>query len=204
MILRASILLLTLALAACGGDPEETDAGPRDTGVPQDAGISDGGFVPIGSCTASTASIAVTSARHFPQGTTLPWISNPPAGGDHYQEWLRWAQRYDIIERGNYVHNEEHGGVILLYGCGIGCDDVGAALERIGRSLPKDALCQDEINARWLVARDPLLPPGVGVAAVAWGWIYTAPCLDEASLRNFIGDHYGRAPEATCFEGTRP
>lgn len=186
---RPFLALLSIA-AACGDAIDAPDAGPLSF---------DGG-----TCTASVATFTVTSAQHVPQGTPLSYISNPPAGGDHYPDWLRWAQRYDVLERGNYIHNQEHGGVILINPCETGCDEVSLALEQVGRSLPQDPDCIPPINARWLVVRDPLVPRSNMIAAAAWGATFLAPCFDEAKLRAFIMEHYAKAPEDLCFDGRKP
>lgn len=152
-----------------------------------------------GTCTASVAAVRIGSANHVPPGSALTFTSNPPAGGDHYPEWLRWAGAYDQAARGNYLHNAEHGGVVILESCTSGCEPIRAALIQVGKSLPQDPICTPPINARWIVVHDPALPPGVDVAAVAWGWTFTAPCLDAAKLRAFLLEHYGNGPEALCF-----
>lgn len=157
-----------------------------------------------GTCTATISQGVVTSARHVPPGTSIEWGSNPPAGGDHYAQWLRWAKRYEQVPRGNYVHNEEHGGVVLINPCETGCDALSDELEAMGRALDQDPICRSPINARWIVVRDPLVPPGTAVAAVAWGWVFRAPCFDRGKLEAFILEHIGRGPEDTCTEGSAP
>jgi hypothetical protein len=186
-----------LFLWACGGTGEHPDGGVRH----------DASIVPFdgGTCTASVASVPITGYMHVPQGQPLTFNSNPPVGGDHYPEWLHWAQGYDVpVDPGNWVHNEEHGGVVLISRCEAGCDDVMTELERLGGALPQDPLCTPPINARWLVVRDPLLPGDISVAAAAWGWRWRAPCLDVASLSAFIGAHYGQGREDTCLDGQLP
>jgi len=192
-------LLALLLLAACGDPvPVVPPVTPdRDGGVVISPSAFDGG-----TCTASITQHASTGASHVPQGTPLTYNSNPPSGGDHYGSWYRWTRTYEPITRGNYLHNEEHGGVVLLNPCASGCDAVTAELQRIGRALPHDPLCLDEVNARWLVGRDPELPDDIAVAAAAWGWTFTATCVDSAKIQQFIDDHYGDAPEALCFDGT--
>lgn len=204
--IAALLLLAAAALAGGCGRHAATppDAGPRVDPGPSDPGEIDAGLGDGACRTSSTSTVAVPTAVHVPQGSPLSWNSNPPVGGPHYPEWLHWARRFDVVERGNYVHNEEHGGVILINPCMTGCDAVSDALERIGRSLPQDPLCASPINARWVVVRDPLLPPGTAVAAAAWGHPYTSTCFDEADLLAFVSAHYARAPEDTCADGSRP
>jgi len=51
-----------------------------------------------------------------------------------------------------------------------------------------------------IITSDPLLPPGVQVAAVAWDYAYTASCFDPY-VGKFAKDHYAHAPENTCGDG---
>jgi hypothetical protein len=143
-------------------------------------------------------------ALHHEQGKALEWNSNPPATGPHYNVWAPWARAYDQpVPRGNWVHNLEHGGVVLLYRCPCGCPEVVERLTQLGRSLPQDSRCMPPINARWLVTPDPLLPEDTLVAAAAWGFTYRANCVDEASLRAFINEHYAKSDEDICADGLR-
>jgi hypothetical protein len=70
--------------------------------------------------------------------------------------WFRWAAGYDVpIDPGFWVHNEEHGGVVLISRCATGCDDVMQALETFGQSLLQDPICDPPINARWIAVDAP-------------------------------------------------
>ena len=145
------------------------------------------------------------AASHVPQGTEVAWTSNPPSSGPHYPTFEPWAQAYPlVVARGNYLHNEEHGGVILLYNCAGDCADVSGGLTEIGMALPQDPLCAAPVNAKWIVTRDPLLPAGIVVAAAAWGWTYKATCLDPTSLGAFITSRYaqGGSDRTNCTIGT--
>lgn len=176
-------------LLGCGSTPEA----PPPTGK-----IT----LPEGPCAAVIEQAPPADGLHSSQGTQLSWATNPPAEGPHYPVWAPWAQAFpDVVPRGNWLHNAEHGGVILLYNCPSGCSDVVAGLTEIGTALPQDAGCQRPINARWLVTADPQLPAGVQVAAVAWGYAYRATCLDRTTLQAFITAHYARAPEDFCSQG---
>ena len=159
----------------------------------------------LGACNAVvTHATPLLAASHVPQGSEVSWNSNPPSSGPHYPTLETWALAYPIvIPRGNYLHNEEHGGVVLLYNCPDGCAEIVDGLQAIGTALPHDPLCPATMNARWLMTRDPLLPDGIKVAASAWGWTYTAECLDEATLSAFISARYaqGGSDRDNCTDG---
>ena len=171
-------------------------------GPAMDSGQSGTVSAPQGPCAAVVELPAVDIGYHAPQGTVLTWSTNPPASGTHYPVWAPWAQAFtEIVPRGNWLHNAEHGGVVLLYRCAGDCPDVAAGLASIGTALPQDSTCASPINARWLVTADPLLPDNVQVAAVGWGAIYHASCLDAATLQSFITAHYAHGTEDFCSQG---
>jgi hypothetical protein len=68
--------------------------------------------------------------------------------------------------------------------------------------LPDDPVCTQRnqgVRVRTLIAPDPDIT--VPVAAVAWGWIYKAECLDIQSLVDFARLRYGKGPETNCQQG---
>lgn len=134
------------------------------------------------------------------------WSSNPPSSGKHCGSWGAYQVFSSArpLPRCNYVHNLEHGAVVLLYSCAKGCSEIVAALQSIFDSPPKDPDCA---KARVLVTPDGEIDGSV--AAVAWGWTWRAAALGDAallSLRKFVSDHIGsrgEAPEArVCSDGT--
>lgn len=141
---------------------------------------------------------------HAPVGTTLTFGTNPPNSGTHYPLWGRWGKHDQVLDRGYYVHNLEHGGVALLYKCDTadGCPAIVSQLEEVMNSRPIDDLCFGTVKNRMFLTADPLLD--VPVAAAAWRNIYRAPCVDAPSLKAFVKAHYGKGPEATCSDGSVP
>jgi len=138
--------------------------------------------------------------EHVPQATILSFTTNPPASGPHFGIWAGWNRSYPSLERGFWLHNAEHGAIVLLYNC-EDCDTEIAQLEDVVRNYPVDPLCGSPVRNRALVARDAQLPTGVTFAAVAWGVTYTATCVDPVALDQFKSDFYARAPENFCDDG---
>jgi hypothetical protein len=188
-----------LATASCSSTGSTTSTTtPPDSNVPL---LSDSG-----PCGVTTQRYAITSANHVPIGTTVPYVSNPPCGGDHYGIWVTWGAHAVAIPVSFWVHNLEHGGVVFLYRCAsrAACPDVAAKLEALAASLPVDPLCTaggEGVRNRVVVVPDPDLPEGVQVAAASWGNTLIARCFDEGALRDFYTEHTGQGPEATCAEG---
>lgn len=184
--MRRSWLLFAL-MSGCGGGSSDVDARPP------------------GPCNDVTVETSPPAGTHVPTTQEITWPTNPPSGGPHYPTWARWDATYDpAMPRGYWVHNTEHGGVVLLFNCPGGCADIVAGLGGVQSALPVDPLCAAPIRTRTLITTDPLLPAGTSVAASAWGAYYTADCFDEPSVRTFVVTHYGAGPESTCAEGGVP
>jgi hypothetical protein len=174
------------------------------------AATTDSGPPPLssdaGTCGVTTQRYSIDAASHVPQGTPVPYISNPPCGGDHYGQWVTWGAHSIAIPPGNWVHNLEHGGVVFLYRCAsrAACPEVAAKLEALAAKLPIDPLCAaggEGVRTRILVIPDPDLPIGVEVAAAAWNNTLVARCFDEAAFQDFFVQHEGHGTEATCAQG---
>ncbi|HKA92091.1 MAG TPA: DUF3105 domain-containing protein [Haliangiales bacterium] len=161
---------------------------------------------PIGPCGARTVDVPLQLGLHVMPGAEITtWTSNPPATGTHYFFWAKWGRTYPTpVPRGYWLHNAEHGGMVFLYNCPRGCADQVAALEAVEASMPVDPRCTPPILRRTLVAPDPLLPADVTIAAVAWGYAYTASCVDPDTLREFALAHYGMNYENICDNGSYP
>jgi len=175
-------LLPLLALAACGGDDHSLP--PED----------------FGGCDGIVEAVPNEAGVHMPVGTHIDWSSNPPAIGAHYATWAGWDRHYQSLDRAYYVHNLEHGGIVLLYNCPGGCPDVVESLLDVVRTAKVDTTCEGVVKNRMLVVQDPLMPAEVQVAAVAWGQVYTASCFDPY-VAKFARTRYRRGPEDLCNDG---
>jgi len=137
------------------------------------------------------------SAIHFEPCSAISYDSNPPSGGNHYRVWAAF-QSYDFaVPVGFLVHALEHGAVVFWYNCPEGCADEVAQAQAMIDSLPLDPLCAGTGTPR----RAILVPfPDLDArwAASAWGYLDKASCFDEAVLRSFYAEHYGKGPEALC------
>jgi hypothetical protein len=169
------------------------------------AGCDDGpmaveGPISVGPCDGLLTIERMTAQDHVPAGSPLVHASNPPNSGPHYPIWAAWDRQYDSLQRGYYIHNAEHGGIVLLYNCDPDCPEVVASLVDVARNMAPDSTCIAPITKRVLIVKDPEMPAGVQVAAVAWNYTYTASCFDPY-VTKFAKDHYRNAPEDFCNEG---
>ncbi len=151
-------------------------------------------------CDGKVENVRGEAGLHVPVGSPIEWSTNPPATGMHYPLWARWNHHYESLDRGYWMHNAEHGGIVLLYRCPEGCPEVIEALLDVVRAFEPDGSCQPPVRNRLIVAADPLLPPEVQVAAVGWNAIYTASCFDPY-VTSFARARYEKAPEDLCVDG---
>jgi hypothetical protein len=148
-------------------------------------------------CDGAITTTPIVDSVHVPFGVPIEWPTNPPTSGTHWNVWAAWDRSYVDLPRGLWLHDAEHGGVVLAARC-HDCEPFAQLIE-LARARPLDEHCAPPLRHRLIVTSDPLLP--VEVAAIAWGVAYTATCFDPDTLAQFIADHYGRASENTCADG---
>lgn len=182
------LVLLGTGTGACGETATQADMMVRP--------------LPVGTCTPATRAVADEGAQHVALDSPLTFQSNPPASGSHYPLWGRWGVHPEVLTRGYYVHNLEHGGVALLYRCDTPCPETIAALQAVMDNAPRDSTCAASIKSRLVLTADPLLD--TPVAAAAWTKTYRADCVDGPSLLAFIAANYDHGPESLCAEGQMP
>jgi hypothetical protein len=138
----------------------------------------------------------------------INWNSNPPSSGPHFGLWAYWGIYPTPIPRGYYVHNLEHGGVVLSYRCAsraasAQCTAMHDQLAAFVNGLPPEPACVGTgVRRRIILTPDPSLTTTVGGSA--WGYTYNASCVDTRSLEIFVLSLTGRAPEDFCADGFYP
>jgi hypothetical protein len=190
----------TSAGAAGTGDEDAGSAG-SSTGDP-DAGM--GGSTSVGdgsACNIETQTHASEGALHLTECSSVSYGTNPPSSGNHYGTWAAFGVYEFPLPRGYWVHNMEHGAVVISYNCPGGCDaDLQAATEWFN-GLPVDAACQLQGAAqpRALLVPDPLLD--VRFAASSWLHTLRADCFDEVAFAAFYDSNVGQGLENVCSPG---
>jgi hypothetical protein len=166
-----------------------------------DTGTGESVSIPVGGCDGLLTTVPAEPGSHVPFATPIEWSTNPPVTGTHFGAWAGWDRHYPQLDRGYYVHNAEHGGIVLLYNCPAGCQDVVDSLLDVARNAAVDPTCTGVVRNRIIVAADPLLPADVQVAAVSWTTLYTASCFDPY-VETFTRNRYRHGPEDSCADGT--
>ena len=166
------------------------------------------------SCPIVIDSPPLLDSPHVAIDTPVSYNSNPPSSGPHYPIWAAFREYDKPVDRRYYVHDLEHGAVVLAYNCekaassdggssdaGVAaCESTVASLRTAIAAIPDDPMCSGEgVRVRAVLTPDPLLD--VPIAVAAWGFIYRAQCIDMRSLVDFVKSNYGKGTEALCANG---
>jgi len=103
---------------------------------------------------------------HVAEGSPITYKNTPPSSGPHFPSPKPWGVYDQPVEPGYFVHNMEHGGVVVLYDCPSGCADVVSALQNAYNTFPKDKYGE----VKMVVSPYSGLPNGAKVAALAWDY----------------------------------
>lgn len=124
-------------------------------------------------------------AGHVDVGTVIEWMHDPPHSGPHYPVWAASGEHDEVVERGYWVHNLEHGAIVLIYNCPEGCD---AELDMLR------AVMAERGDHDILLIPDPLLE-GSRFAALSWTWVHAFDVPVVEDLVCFVDQHYDHSPE---------
>jgi hypothetical protein len=179
--------------SGCGSQGSGGDAGDLDASFEASA--------PSGPCEAVTQQHPIEGFNHVTPCSYVDYKTKPPSSGDHYPIWTEYMTYDQPVPEGYWVHNLEHGAIVLSYNCGdAGCaSDVAAAQQMIDQ-YPDDPECTpDGLPHRLVMTPDPRLD--VRFAASAWGWTLRAKCFDADAFLAFAKAHYGNGRELICSDG---
>jgi hypothetical protein len=136
--------------------------------------------------------------KHVEVGSEITWANNPPASGPHYPYWAQYGIFAEAVPRGYWVHNIEHGTVVLLYRPDAP-EEAIASVKAAYNALPTDPECGLK---RAVLTPDPELD--TPVAAVAADHVIKGETLDADDVLNLYQHCRCTAPEDICAEGAYP
>lgn len=195
---RSELIVSVLAGAlgmGCGSDTSPA-ADATDSGGHGDAG---GDTVtpppPVQVATSSVESLPCTACGgtctkerlQYPSRSHVGEVvyeDSPAVGGDHLSCWLPWAVYTSPVAEGRWVHNLEHGGIVVLYNCPDGCEaDLAEARAFV------------EAGPDRMMAPEPTLEGRFAV--LAWEHRLVLPCWETSAAADFYAAHADQAPEST-------
>lgn len=153
--------------------------------------------------------IANEGARHISEGTQGCYNQHPPASGPHLSSGPPVTAPvspgfYDeALPTERWLHNLEHGGVVLLYDCGGTCsDNLKAQLQALFDSVPPESLFGQKkmVITRYAgvpsnCPRTPNFPASGPFLAIAWDTQRPFDTLDGAGILDFYSRHVNHGPE---------
>lgn len=130
---------------------------------------------------------------HVPSGTRVVYASRPPTSGPHYGDWWRTYGPVDqALPAGVWLHNLEHGAVVLLYNCPSACPELVSQLESLYARMPPDSNGQVE-SPRLLII--PYTDMDRRIAIVAWDQVVELDAVDADAILGFYSMFVNRGPE---------
>jgi len=133
-------------------------------------------------------------STHVAVGTTVQYAANPPASGSHYSAAgvspAAKGFHDETVRPEIWIHNLEHGDVVVLYDCPGNCDT--GFLNQL-RTLPDAVPASRFGTKKIIITRYPGLTPQI--MAVAWDVQLDFEAFDRDGLVSFYQRHQGRGPE---------
>lgn len=149
--------------------------------IPSNFGSSNSGPVPDGPGTRFDDQ----GQTHIDVGDShASYNSSPPTSGWHFRDPAAWGIKDKPLPPERFVHNMEHGGVILHYNCPDGCEDEVTQMAEIVRRTDETILMPNpDMESRF--------------AVTAWNWLATMEAYDDSQVKDFVRSHLNsvNAPE---------
>jgi hypothetical protein len=128
--------------------------------------------------------------KHVEEGSDVLYAANPPASGDHYPIWSPYGIFREPVSPGYWVHNLEHGAIVLLYSCDTDCSQVVTEINQVYTTLPDGAFGEVKLVATpfegQLETRFML---------IAWNWQEGFNTVEADRIERFYRDFLDRGPE---------
>jgi hypothetical protein len=127
--------------------------------------------------------------QHVEQGTPITYPEYPPASGPHWPRWAPWGVYAEPVPEEMFVHNLEHGGIVILFKCPGPCPDVLRQLEATFAALPKSKYG----HVKAVVSPNARLK--TRFALLAWTRIDELDRFDRERIVRFVQAWQDKGPE---------
>lgn len=127
--------------------------------------------------------VPIVKGEHTTDESSFKGYNSPvPTSGNHYSNWNRkWGFQPKPISPGAYIHNMEHGGIVVLYQPDIDQE----TLNEIKNFAEK--------THKVLATESSLIPKTIAIAS--WGWYQLFDEFDKDGLKAFYKAHLNKSPE---------
>lgn len=127
--------------------------------------------------------------QHVAEGTPATYGHYPPTSGPHWPVWARWGMYAQEVPAEAWVHNLEHGGVVILYRCDTPCPRLIQQLRELHDTFPKSK----HGHVKLLISPNRKLQ--TRLAILAWTWLGELEEFDRERLLGFYQAHVDQGPE---------
>jgi len=189
-----SATLFVLSAASCAAPPSAVvlpsaspSATPAITASPAASATTPLAVFPSADPASLGTKQTIQRALHIPADQRVAsYSSDPPTSGPHHERPATWSISDAPIPNEVFVHNLEHGGIVLVY------NDLDPADVTRLRGLV--TVLQRSTHPKLLLFPYQTLKEAK-IAVLAWGWLLKLPEYDPAKIRGFIEAHY-EGPDA--------
>ena len=206
LLVAALPLVTALLTASCGsgGQTADTDSCPFDN-------KSAGPYSPNPPATNGKTDKAQVMPEmphdHVAPPARIQYVNNPPTSGCHYslsgQAPMAPGAYTNAVEPEFWVHNLEHGYIVVLYNCPTGCADDFQKLRAWAAKLPPDpglkAVADQNPSSGFTPYTKILILPYTNMqpkfAAISWDYYDPMSSLDLTEIQAFYDNHVGHSPE---------
>ncbi len=133
--------------------------------------------------------------RHVGQGRILNQRNRPPSSGIHYPSRARYSVSADPVPPGNWIHNLEHGGVVILYRCADGqeCGEIAGQVRAQVSNVARNGAF-GEVK----IVGTPYQDMDTPFTVVSWRRTLPLESLDAEQILAFYDRYVDRGPERTA------
>jgi len=127
---------------------------------------------------------------HISEGASGgPYTSVPASSGKHWPTPANWGVYTTALPEERFLHNLEHGGIVIVY--------QPSKLDAAGISALTTWVRQQITTERFKVILTPWAGADFGhpIAVTAWDWLLYLDTPDTDSIRTFLDNHYQKSPE---------
>lgn len=140
---------------------------------------------------------------HITQGQKhKAYNSQPASSGPHYADSTApapWGVYTQQVPEEVFIHNEEHGGVVITYNPTMLAPD---QLKKLQGLLAPPYSNKKFLPTKALVTPRPSNTHAIQIAS--WTWTLNMDSYDEATLIKYYYQHQGKSPEAGAGPSNRP
>jgi len=127
--------------------------------------------------------------QHIADGQPIQYDHHPPNHGNHYGTPMPWGVYDSPVQEGRFVHNMEHGGIVVLYNCPTGCADTVNQLKGLMNGLPRDKFGEVKLVVSPYSQSDHL------ITLSAWDYEQDLDAYDFNTVKAFYDAHVDKGPE---------